>query len=84
MESANSFAVSDFAALTTAKREGEDKMSDLSVNEQRGNHHLTNRRSRGATMDQKLDKDEIDQDLLHRNITEMIKAGMPIVSFPES
>ena len=83
MESANSFAVSDFAALT-AKREGEDKMSDLSVNEQRGHHHLTNRRSRGATLDQKLDKDEIEQDLLLRNITEMIKADMPIVSFPES
>ena len=35
-------------------------------------------------MDQKLDKDEIDQDLLLRNITEMIKAELPIVSFPES
>ena len=35
-------------------------------------------------MDQKLDKDEIEQDLLLKNITEMIKADMPIVSFPES
>ena len=59
-------------------------MSDLSVNDQRGNHNLVNRRNRSSTLDQKLDKDEIDQDLLLRNITEMIKAELPIVSFPES
>jgi len=61
-----------------------NKISDLSINEQRGNHNLMNRRSKGTTLDNKLDKDEIDQDLLLRNITEMIKAELSIVSFPES
>lgn len=35
-------------------------------------------------MDQKLDKDEIDEDLQLRNISEMVKANMPIINFPES
>ena len=39
---------------------------------------------KGKSLDQKLDKDEIDEDLLLRNISEMVKANMPIINFPES
>ena len=84
MESAHSFNSGGDQKPSAEKVPNEDIQSDLSINEQRGNHNLVNRRNKGATLDQKLDKDEIDQDLLLRNITEMIKAELPIVSFPES
>ena len=58
--------------------------SDLSLMEQRGHHNLINRKRKGDTMDTKLDKDEVDQDLTVRNINEMIKAKLPIIEFPES
>lgn len=58
--------------------------NDLDLHEARGGgDNLTNRK-RGDAQDVKLDKDEIDQNLLIKNINELVKANMPIISFPES
>ena len=57
--------------------------NDYELNPMRGGETLNNRKHTAA-LDNKLDNDEIDQELLIRNINEMVKANMPIVQFPES
>jgi len=58
--------------------------SDLTVNEQRGNNVLANHRHKGDFMDKFLDSGETDQELLVKNIEEMFKANMTVISFPQS
>lgn len=57
--------------------------NDIALHEARVGENLINRR-RGEALDVKLDNDEINQNLLIKNINELVKANMPIISFPES
>ena len=52
------------------------------LHEARGGHFLRN--NKNQQLDEKLDKDEIDENLLIKNINEMVKASMPILTFSES
>ena len=65
-------------------RESQSVVSDMSLREQKGEHQLLNRQRKHIALDNKLDGDKLDDELLLQNITEMIKAGLPIVQFPES